>query len=186
MGDAYHLRHGLIRAEESVLVVIEMQEKLFSAMAEKEKLLENLLRLVKFARILDLPVVVTEMEKLGNTLPQVMGELEGVRPIVRSQFNCFGSQAFSSRIHELKRGVLILAGIEAHICVAQTALHAVPAYRVHVIGDAISSRTLENRKVALERMAQGGVTISSTEMVIYELLTHSGTEAFKRTLKLVK
>jgi hypothetical protein len=117
-------RHGLIREEESVLVVIEMQEKLFPAVAEKEKLLGNVLRLVRFARILDLPVVVTEMEKLGNTLPEVMSELKGVQPVVRSEFNCFGSQVFSSRIKELERGVLILAGIEAHICIAQTALHA--------------------------------------------------------------
>jgi isochorismate hydrolase len=181
-----HSRHGLIREEESVLVVIEMQEKLFPAMAEKEKLLDNVMRLVRFARILNLPVVVTEMEKLGNTLPQVMSELKGVQPVVRSDFNCFGSQVFSSRIKELERGVLILAGIEAHICIAQTALHAVPAYRVHVVSDAISSRSSENRKVALERMAQGGVTVSSTEMVIYELLKNSGREAFKQALKLVK
>jgi nicotinamidase-related amidase len=186
MDQVDHSRHGLIREEESVLVVIEMQEKLFPAMAEKEKLLENVLRLVKLARILDLPVVVTEMEKLGNTLPQVMGELKGLQPVVRSEFNCFDSQVFSSRIKELEKGVLVLAGIEAHICVAQTALHAVPSYRVHVVGDAISSRSSENRKVALERMAQGGVTMSSTEMVIYELLKNSGREAFKQALKLVK
>lgn len=186
MDQVDHSRHGLIREEESVLVVIEMQEKLFPAMAEKEKLLENVLRLVRFARILNLPVVVTEMEKLGNTLPQLMSELKGVQPVVRSEFNCFGSQVFLSRIKELERGVLILAGIEAHICIAQTALHAAPEYRVHVVSDAISSRSAENRKVALERMAQGGVTMSSTEMVIYELLKNSGREAFKQALKLVK
>ncbi len=179
-------RHGLIREDEAVLVVIEMQEKLFPAMAEKEKLLENVERIVRFARIIGLPVVVTEMEKLGNTLPQVMAELKGVQPAVRSEFNCFGSQIFSNRIGELKRSVLILSGIEAHICVVQTALHAVPDYRVHVVSDAISSRSLENRKVALERMAQGGVTITSTEMVIYELLKRSGTEAFRQALKLIK
>jgi len=181
-----HSRHGLIREEESVLVVIEMQEKLFPAMAEKEKLLENVLRLVKFAGIIGLPVLVTEMEKLGNTLPQIMSELKGVQPAVRSEFNCFGSQDFASRIRELGREVLILAGIEAHICVAQTALHAVLSYRVHVVSDATSSRSLENRKVALERMAQGGVTLSSTEMVIYELLKNSGTDAFRQTLRLIK
>ena len=186
MDQVDHSRHGLIREEESVLVVIEMQEKLFPAMTEKERLLENVLRLVKFARIIGLPVVVTEMEKLGNTLPQIMGELKGVQPAVRSQFNCFGSQAFSSTIRELNRGVLILAGIEAHICVVQTALHAVGSYRVHVVSDAISARSLDNRKVALERMALGGVTISSTEMVVYELLKNSGTDAFRQTLKLIK
>ena len=186
MDQVDYSRHGLIEEGEAVLVVIEMQEKLFPAMTEKEKLLENVLRLVKFARIIGLPVVVTEMEKLGNTLPEIMGELEGVQPGVRSQFNCFGSQAFSSTVRELKKGVLILAGIEAHICVAQTALHAVGSYRVHVVSDAVSSRSMENRKVALERMAQGGVTISSTEMVVYELLKNSGTDAFRQTLKLIK
>jgi hypothetical protein len=70
MDQVDHSRHGLIREEESVLVVIEMQEKLFPAMAEKEKLLENVLRLVRFAGILNLPVVVTEMEKLGTPFPK--------------------------------------------------------------------------------------------------------------------
>jgi nicotinamidase-related amidase len=179
-------RHGLIKKEESVLVIIEMQERLFPAMARREKLLQNVLRLVKFARIFGLPVIVTEQEKLGPTLPQILGELEDIQPIVRPDFSCFGSQAFSNRVKELNRRDLILAGIEAHICVAQTALDAALEHRVHVVSDAISSRSLQNWKVALNRMVQGGITITSTEMVIYELLKKSGTDFFKQTLKLVK
>jgi isochorismate hydrolase len=76
--------------------------------------------------------------------------------------------------------------VEAHICVAQTALYAVPEFDVHVVADAISSRSIDNWTVAVERMRARGVTVTSTEMVIYELLQRAGTEEFKAALQLVK
>ena len=81
---------------------------------------------------------------------------------------------------------LNIAGIEAHICVAQTAVHAVSQYTVHVVSDAISSRSPHNREIALQRMQHCGVTITSTEMVMYELLEKAGTDSFREVLKLVK
>jgi isochorismate hydrolase len=101
-------------------------------------------------------------------------------------FNCFGCEAFVRKIHELNRRTLILCGIEAHICVAQTALHAASDYEVHVVADAVASRSLENRRIALERMSWRGIAITSTEMVIYELLKRAGTDTFREVLKLVK
>jgi isochorismate hydrolase len=94
--------------------------------------------------------------------------------------------AFVKRIQELNRRTLIVCGIEAHICVAQTALYAAADYEVHVVGDAIASRSPENRRIALERMSRRGITITSTEMVIYELLERAGTDTFREVLKLVK
>jgi nicotinamidase-related amidase len=112
--------------------------------------------------------------------------LASVAPVPKVDFNCFGCQAFEKVVQELDKRTLILCGIEAHICVAQTALYAASDYQVHVVADAIASRSPENRRIAVERMSQRGITITSTEMVIYELLRKAGTDTFKEVLKLVK
>ncbi len=178
--------YPLINRNDSVLVIIDMQEKLVPAVAEKELIIENTVRLVKFSRIIGLPVVITEQQKLGDTVPVIRQELMEAEPIAKMHFNCFGADAFSEEIRRLGRNTLILAGIEAHICVTQTALHAVPDFRVHVVSDAISSRSNRNYEVAIMRMQQCGVNITSTEMLIYELLEKAGTGEFKEVLKLVK
>jgi len=177
---------SLIEMEDALLVIIDMQERLFPVMADKEALAEQVMKLVRFSKIVGLPVIVTEQEKLGATLPQIRGELASVPPVPKVNFNCFGCETFVKRVQELNRGTLILCGIEAHICVAQTALHAAAADDVHVVADAVASRSPENRRIALERMSQGGITITSTEMVIYELLKRAGTDTFREVLKLVK
>jgi isochorismate hydrolase len=181
-----HSRHGLIRESDSLLVILDMQERLFSAMAEKESLADNVLKLSRFARIIGLPVLMTEQEKLGVTLPQIREELRAVEIISKVDFDCFGSQVFAEKLKSMNRKTLILSGIEAHICVAQTAISALPEYTVHVVADATSSRSLSNREIALERMMQAGVTVTSTEMVIYEVLKRAGTDIFREVLKLVK
>ena len=179
-------KHGLLAKEDSLLVIIDMQERLVPAMAEKEGLVENVLRLVKVSRILGIPVILTEQQKLGDTLPEIRDEIENASPISKLEFNCFGSEDFTENVRQLKRKTLIIAGIEAHICVAQTALHACSEYDVHVVSDALSSRSPHNCSVAVNRMAQSGITITSTEMVIYELLGKAGTDTFREVLKLVK
>lgn len=181
-----HFESPFLRKEDSVLVIIDMQEKLFPAMAEKERLLQNVLRLVRFSRLMDIPVVLTEQEKLGATLPGIRSELKAVEPIGKINFDCFCAQEFVERLRDLGRGALVLAGIEAHICVAQTALHAVSDHVVHVVSDAIASRSPHNREVAIQRMIQSGAIITSTEMMIYELLGKAGTDTFREVLKLVK
>jgi isochorismate hydrolase len=102
------------------------------------------------------------------------------------EFNCFASPLFVDQIRGRNRHTLIIAGIEAHICVAQTALYALTGHSVQVVSDAIASRSPHNWEIALERMRQQGVAITSTEMVIYELLGKAGTDQFKEVLALVK
>jgi isochorismate hydrolase len=177
---------GLIEMKDAILVIIDMQERLFPVMAGKEALAEQVLKLVRFSKIVGLPVIITEQEKLGPTLPEIKGELASVSPVPKVDFNCFGCEAFVKKVEEVKRKALILCGIEAHICVAQTALHAASDYEVHVVADAIASRSPENRRIAMERMSRSGMTITSTEMLIYELLRKAGTDMFKEVLKLVK
>ena len=176
----------LITGEESLLVVIDMQERLVPAMAQPEKIVENTKRLLALARVMHLPVIVTEQEKLGKTVSAISEGVAPLNPVSKVAFNCFLSEAFTSRVDEAGRRTLIIAGIEAHICVAQTALCAHPRFRVHVASDAVSSRSPDNLAVALERMRAWGVTITSTEMVIYELLRKAGTDEFRAMLPLIK
>jgi len=176
----------LITREDSVLVVIDVQEKLMPVIAEKEMVTGNLVRLLKLAQIIGLPLILTEQEKLGNTVPDVFEAAQRLSPIRKLDFNCFGCQEFVEQVHRLGRRAIILAGVEAHICVAQTALGALPDHNVHVVSDATSSRSRDNWKVALKRMLQAGVVVTSTEMVIYELLQRAGTDEFRAVLPLVK
>jgi isochorismate hydrolase len=172
--------------EDGLLVVIDMQEKLVSAMTQKARIVTNTKRLLALARTIDLPVVVTEQENLGPTVNEIAEDIPRFAPIRKICFNCFLCEPFATRIKETGRSSLIVCGIEAHICVAQTALWAYPDFSVHVMSDAISSRSIDNVSVGIERMRSLGVTISSTEMLIYELLQRGGTEEFRAMLPFVK
>jgi len=177
---------NLITREDSVLVVIDVQEKLMPVIANRDRVLENVVRLLRFAEIIGLPVIFTEQEKLGDTLSEVLEARPNLEAIRKLDFDCFGCEGFMDELSRLGKHTIILAGVETHICVAQTALHAAPHHTVHVVSDATSSRTEENWRVALDRMRQAGVVITSTEMVIYELLRRAGTDEFRAVLPLVK
>ncbi|MCD6352617.1 MAG: hydrolase [Proteobacteria bacterium] len=186
MSTLHSSKHFLLRPDDSLFVIIDMQEKLVPVMTDKGKIVDNVIKLVRFSRIIDLPIFVTEQEKLGNTIPEVREELPDIQPVTKVDFSCFESLEFAEVIRKAKRNTLIISGIEAHVCVVQTALQALSDYRVHVVSDAVSSRSSHNREVALQRMRQCGVTITSTEMVIFELLKKAGTDTFRKVLNLVK
>ena len=177
--------NDLIRQEDAVIVVIDIQEKLVPAMAEGEKIVANTKRLLGLAEVMNLPVIATEQEKLGATIAEIAGKIS-TAVIPKTTFDCFLTDEFSARVAETGRNALIIVGIEAHICVAQTALSAHPRFKVHVVSDAIGSRSAHNVSVSVERMRAAGITITSTEMVIYELLQRAGTAQFKAMLPIVK
>lgn len=176
----------VLKREDSVLVVIDIQEKLMPTIADSKRVIDNTARLIKFAKIIDLPVILSEQDKLGATVPEVRQETAGRNPAVKITFDALLCEAFAEQLQKLNRKSIILTGVETHVCVTQTAIHALPDYAVHVVSDAVSSRTLENRMVGLERMRQHGAVITSTEMVIFELLRRAGTDEFKKVLPLVK
>jgi len=180
---------GLISKEGTVLVIIDVQEKLFPHMAEKERLVKSLEKMISFAEIMKIPILLTEQypRGLGHTIPEVRKLVPHLQPIEKVEFSCLGSEKFKESLTQLKAKILIITGIETHICVSQTAIEGLNnGYRVCVIGDAVSSRSLEDKALSLERMKQCGVTIASTEMVIYELLKKAGTPEFRKALELVK
>lgn len=186
MNDLQASQGPLLNRDDVLLVIIDMQERLLPVIAEKERVVENVLKLVTFASIVGLPIILTVQQNLGKTISEVRAASKGVEAITKLEFDCFKSPVFAEHIRRLNRSTLIIAGIEAHICVTQTALHALAEHTVHVVSDAISSRSPHNRHVALDRMGNAGVTITSTEMVIYELLEKAGTDQFREALKLVK
>jgi nicotinamidase-related amidase len=180
-----------LQPEQCALVVIDIQERLLPPIFQKEDLLRNAQLLIRAAVILKIPVLVTTQyaRGLGQPVPEILSLLPGIEAIDKTPFSCFGSDAFCS---VLKRqpgphNTLLLCGMESHICVMQTALGALrEGYLVHVASDAVSSRTKANWKIGLERMRAAGAVISSTEMMIYELMRSSSSAAFKELLPHLK
>jgi isochorismate hydrolase len=176
----------LISRHDAVLLVVDVQERLMPVIAEATKVVDNIVRLLRFARIVGLPVVVTEQQKLGPTVPEIRAEVPGLSPILKTTFDCAGCPEYVTRFAEIGRNTLIVVGVEAHICVAQTVLGALREHAVHLVSDATSSRSPHNRSVAIERMRSAGATITSTEMLIYEIMREAGTDEFRAVLPLVK
>jgi nicotinamidase-related amidase len=179
-----------LRADECVLAVIDIQQKLLPAIHEKERLIRNSQLLIRLANILSLPVVVsTQYSKgLGQTVPEILSLLPDAKPVDKLEFGCFGNGEFCSAVSLLAgRNTLLLCGMETHICVMQTALGALTqGLNVHVAADAVGSRSELNWKLGLERMRAAGAVISSTEMMMYELMQRSGTPVFKEMLHYLK
>jgi len=180
-----------LEAEQCALLVVDMQEKLLPPIWEKERLVRNVQLLIRLAGILKIPVVVTVQyaKGLGNTVPEIASLLPGNPPVDKLTFSCFGSDVFCSLLKRLpgQRTTALLCGMETHICVMQTALGALrEGYLVHVASDAVSSRTELNWRIGLDRMRAAGAILSSTEMMIYELLRSSGAPAFRELLPYLK
>jgi nicotinamidase-related amidase len=180
-----------LEAEQCALVVIDIQEKLLPPIFQKEQLVRNAQLLIRAATILKIPALVsTQYAKgLGGTVPEIASLLAGTESIDKTLFSCFGSDVFCSVLKRLpgNRNTLLLCGMESHICVTQTALGALrEGYLVHVASDAVSSRAEWNWKIGLERMRAAGAVISSTEMMIYELMRSSSSAAFKELLPHLK
>jgi len=180
-----------LAAEQCALVVVDMQEKLLPPIWEKERLVRNVQLLIRLAGILKIPALVTTQyaKGLGNTVPDIASLLPDSAPIDKLMFSCFGSDVFCSLLKRLpgQRTTVLLCGMETHICVMQTALGALrEGYLVHVASDAVSSRTELNWRVGLDRMRSAGAVLSSTEMMIYELLRSSGAPAFRELLPYLK
>jgi nicotinamidase-related amidase len=190
-GDATEMARRPLEPEQCALIVIDIQEKLLPPIWEKERLVRNAQLLIRLAGILKIPALVTTQysKGLGNTVPEVASLLPETPSVDKLMFSCFGSDVFCSLIKRLPghRTTALLCGMETHICVMQTALGALrEGYLVHVAADAVSSRTELNWRIGLERMRAAGAILSSTEMIIYELLRSSGAPAFKELLPYLK
>jgi nicotinamidase-related amidase len=179
----------MISRDEVVLVVIDIQTKLFQSMQEKENLLDSALKTIKGAKVFNLPIIVTEQipEKLAQTVPELARELEGIERISKESFSSWGKSKFREKLESVGRRKAVICGIESHICVYQTAVDLIAnGYEVHVIADAVSSRTRENREVGLAAMKSAGVHLTSAEMFLFEIMRTAEDAGFRDIQKIVK
>lgn len=182
----------LIDRQKSTLLLVDVQERLLPAMASPADVESRCAILLKAANALGLPVLVSEQypKGLGHTVAGLKAELGSAMVIEKLAFSCWKNPAIKDHMighHENNRPLVILAGIEAHVCVLQTAVDLSAAgFAVFAVADAMSSRAPSSHALALDRMRQNGVSVVNTEMVVFELLSQAGTAEFKAVSALVR
>jgi isochorismate hydrolase len=183
----------LISRDKSQLLIVDVQEKLLPAMADPERVVASCVRLVKGAHTLGIPITYSEQypRGLGPTVEPLRAALEYAGAVIEKvEFSCLKSDALRERLHELRRQgrpQVVIGGIEAHVCVAQTAIDLEEqGFEAFVVADAVSSRAKTSRRLALARLAKSGADIVDSEMVLFEWLGKAGTPEFKALQALVK
>lgn len=175
--------------ENSCLIVVDVQGRLAQLMHEKERLFLNIQILIKSAKILSIPIIWCQQapDALGSTILEIVELLPDISPINKTSFSCWDEPEFKDNLQKLKRSHPILCGIETHICIYQTAADLNRfGYHPVVIADAVSSRAESNKTAALNKMQVMDIEISTTEMVLLELLRNANHEKFKQIARLVK
>jgi len=179
----------MLASPDCALALIDVQTPLARLMYEHARLLDNLVRLVKAAQLFAVPILWLEQNPrhLGRTVPELSALLSAQSPIEKMAFSACGEPAFLRQLEQLNRPTVILCGIETHVCIWQSARDVLDrGYAVQVVSDAVSSRTPENRALGLQRCEKAGAVITSTEMLLFELLGTANAPQFKDILRLVK
>jgi nicotinamidase-related amidase len=179
----------MLESSNALLAIVDVQEKLLKAMWHQEQLTESTVKLVSGCRVLKMPIIYTEQNPkgLGITIPEIKDLLESNEPVTKVSFSCLGEPVFVQKLNELNRNQVIICGIESHVCVYQTVLDLISSGSdVHVVVDAVSSRTPENRMIGLEKCKDAGAHLTSVETVLFELLKKAEGDQFKQMLKIVK
>jgi nicotinamidase-related amidase len=180
----------LLNLDNAVLAIVDVQGKLAQLMTDKENLFANLQRMVKGAKVLGVPILWAEQNPagLGPTITEVATLLDGVtEPFSKMSFSCMGSPDFVAALEATGHRQVLLTGIEAHICVYNTAADLLSAgYEVHVIEDAVGSRIAANKAVGVRRMCMEGAILSSTEMCLFEMMQSAEYPRFRDIQAIVK
>ena len=178
----------MLRSEDTAIVVVDVQAKLVPAMDQAERVVHNVRTLAASAGVLGLPIVWTELNSraLGPTVAELADVLPG-EPIEKMTFSCAKHPPFLDALAAAAKPQILLAGIEAHVCIYQTAMDLIDAeYEVHVVADAITSRDPENKAVALTKMRAAGANVTTVEMAVFELMVTAEHERFRDILRIVK
>ena len=178
----------LLDHTKSSLLVVDMQERLLPAMAAPDNLLPPIQLLLRAASTLDVPVLVSEQypKGLGPAVSPIRALVSQNQIAEKIEFSCAANPYLHHRLLDLDRGQLVLCGIEAHVCVLQTALGFAGDRQVFVVADAVDSRRRESRSLALRRMERAGIELVTAEMVVFEWLGRAGTPEFKELSALLK
>lgn len=174
-----------------VLVIVDVQERLFNAMdaERRDDMVANVKILVSAARRLGVPVLVTEQypRGLGRTLPEVRTLLSDAPSFEKTAFSCAKAEGFVDHLRTLGAQHVILTGIEAHVCVLLTALDLLTqGVHVSVVADAVCSRRPANLEIGLAQARQAGAIITATETVVFQLLGSADSDAFRELSKLLR
>ena len=175
--------------EYSLLVVVDIQGKLAQLMHAKNALFLQVSKLIRAATILDIPILLTEQApaKIGRTIPEIAMHFKDYLPVEKNSFSCCGSEEFSRKLKETGRREIVICGIETHVCVYQTVCDLLAGrYEVQVAGDAVGSRTVDDKYYALDRMRYLGAALVSTEMIICEWLRTCEHPKFRGISALIK
>ena len=179
----------MLDLKSTVLVIIDVQGKLAQIMHDRDTLFKNLHILVSGVKLLNIPIIWMEQvpDKLGSTIPEIKDVLIDQKPIIKDVFSCMKNEEFNNQIKRINPNDIILAGIESHICVYQTAMDLLEKkYNVHIVADAISSRISKNKELGIERMLLEGAMKTSVEMLLFEIQGEAKGDRFRQISKLVK
>lgn len=179
----------MLEINNTILVVIDVQGKLANHMNQKETMFKNIVQMVKGAMLLEIPVIITEQNPngLGPTIPEITDLLSDFNPVPKMCFSCCAENGFMERLQEIGRTQILVTGIESHICVYQTVIDLINMdYEVQVISDAVSSRVMENKCVALQRMNEAGAVITSVEMALFELVKTADYKYFRKLSSIIR
>lgn len=171
-----------LSTDEAVLVIVDIQERLAAAMSERGKVVGNTIHLIEAAKLLSIPVILTEQypKGLGPTVSEIREALPSYEPIEKLTFSCCGEPAFLKALSSSGRRKIILCGMETHVCVLQTCIGSLrDGYTVHAVRDAVCSRSKENFKTGIGFMRDAGAVITCTETALFQLLEKAGTEEFR-------
>lgn len=174
---------------QGLLLIVDVQDKLVGAMEGAEWIISRISLLMDGATILGVPIVISEQypKGLGATVPAIAERAPQIKILEKLDFSCVAEPALSNSIQATGRRQIVLCGIEAHICILQTALELyLSDYDVFVVADAIASRRGKDHETALDRLSQAGVTIVTVEMVLFEWLRRAGTAEFKAISQLMR
>ncbi len=179
----------MLNKQNTVLIIIDIQGKLARIMHRSDDLFQQLGILIDGARVLDIPIIWMEQlpDKLGDTVHEVKKHLHDLTPLSKDVFSCCGDLSFNSKLESLSPDNILLAGIETHICVYQTAIDLIKRnYHVEVVTDATSTRNPENKMIGIKKIIRAGGEETSVEMVLFELQKKATGDSFKSIINLLK
>ena len=178
-----------IKKEDTIAVVIDVQERLFPLISDNKNLTDNIVKLIKGLKAIGIEILVTVQytKGLGFTIQPIKEALGELETMEKTFFSCCGDENFINALKNTGKKNVILCGIESHVCVLQTAIDLKEkGFQPILIEDCVSSRRINDKKIAIERMRSEGAIISTHESILFELLEVSGTDSFKAVSKIVK
>lgn len=179
----------ILQRQQSALLIVDVQQKINAVVLHRNQVLERIVTLIRASRRLDIPTFITEQypKGLGPTEPEILQALEGTVPMQKMTFSCCGEGGVVPDLREKNVRQVVVVGIEAHVCVLQTALDLIAeGYQVQVPCDAVSSRKSLDYETALQRMAGAGAILTTVEAVLFEWLARAGTPEFKEISRFIK